>query len=99
MRSCQNKSCNYYCTLQLEKNTYMNLCFRTQFSEKMFSYINRVSIMNVPKIALHVSICDPENYTKKFYWNFVPGKRSSFMISVTRNNVFGVNSAIMSGGV
>ena len=80
-------------TLQPENITYINICFRNRFPEKLhFSYINIVSGIHIPHITLHVFVCDSENYMERlFEFIFLENR-----ISVTQKNVCGINFAIVS---
>ena len=51
-------------TLQLEKITYINVCFRNEFPEKNTCQLHRNMLLdeNFPEITLHVFVCDLDNY-------------------------------------
>ena len=73
--------------------TYM-FAFGIHIPKKLHvSYINRLSAITCPKVALHVFFCDSESYMEKMFRNYCLQN----LISVTQNNVFGISSVIISG--
>ena len=82
-------------TLQPEKNTLHKFLCLELISRKITFQLqeNIYSGINFPKITYHVFVCDSENYMEKRFGNYFLEN----LISVTWNNVFGINFAIISG--
>ena len=69
-------------------------CFGNEFPTKIALQLQEIFFwIDSPIIILHVFVCDSENYADKSLGNYFLEN----LISVTWNNVFGINFAIVSG--